>query len=59
MTTGPTDGRVTTLAGGPDGMPLVLPLERGVRPHFAENKGARTFCGKSRAPGEQYLPAAG
>jgi hypothetical protein len=31
MTTGTTDGKVTTLADGPGGMPLVLPLERGVR----------------------------
>lgn len=30
MTTGPTDGKVTTPAGGPGGMPLALPLSEGL-----------------------------
>jgi len=30
MTTGPTDGKVTTPAGGPDGMPLALRLNEGL-----------------------------
>ena len=30
MTTGPTDGTVTTAAGGPDGMPLALKLNEGL-----------------------------
>ena len=30
MTTGPTDGKVTTAAGGPGGMPLALRLSEGL-----------------------------
>ena len=30
MTTGPTDVKVTTAAGGPDGMPLALKLNEGL-----------------------------
>ena len=30
MTTGPTDGKVTTPAGGPVGMPLALRLNEGL-----------------------------
>ena len=30
MTTGPTDGTVTTAAGGPDGMPLALKFNEGL-----------------------------
>ena len=30
MTTGPTDGTVTTAAGGPGGMPLALSLNEGL-----------------------------
>ena len=30
MTTGPTDGKVTTAADGPDGMPLALKLNEGL-----------------------------
>ena len=30
MTTGPTDGTVTTAAGGPDGMPLALRFSEGL-----------------------------
>ena len=30
MTTGPTDAKVTTAAGGPDGMPLALKLNEGL-----------------------------
>lgn len=30
MTTGPTAGKVTTPAGGPDGMPLALRLNEGL-----------------------------
>ena len=30
MTTGPTDGKVTTPAGGPGGMPLALRLSEGL-----------------------------
>ena len=30
MTTGPTDGKVTTPAGGPGGMPLALSLNEGL-----------------------------
>ena len=30
MTTGPTDGKVTTPAGGPGGMPLALSLSEGL-----------------------------
>ena len=33
MTTGPTDGTVTTAAGGPDGMPLALKLNEGLGPN--------------------------
>jgi hypothetical protein len=43
MTTGTTDGKVTTAAGGPDGMPLVLPLSEVVRPHFERDAGAYDF----------------
>ena len=32
MTTGPTDVKVTTAAGGPDGMPLALRLSEGLGP---------------------------
>ena len=32
MTTGPTDGKVTTAAGGPDGMPLAHGLSEGLGP---------------------------
>ena len=30
MTTGPTDVKVTTAAGGPDGMPLALKFNEGL-----------------------------
>ena len=33
MTTGPTDVKVTTAAGGPDGMPLALRLSEGLGAH--------------------------
>ena len=32
MTTGPTDVKVTTAAGGPDGMPLALKFNEGLGP---------------------------
>ena len=47
MTTGPTDVKVTTAAGGPDGMPLALKLneELGVSARMV-----RVECCKSCVP---------
>ena len=36
MTTGPTDGKVTTPAGGPGGMPLALASNEGLGVSAAE-----------------------
>ena len=47
MTTGPTDVKVTTAAGGPDGMPLALRLSEGLGPNALK---PCAHCGHMTAP---------
>ena len=54
MTTGPTDVKVTTAAGGPDGMPLALRLSEGLgrssgRSHCAAGLATPRIEGSARA----------
>jgi hypothetical protein len=57
MTTGPTDVKVTTAAGGPDGMPLALKLNEGLGVSVGSNvwlfdENRRKY--RERKPGELY-----
>ena len=48
MTTGPTDVKVTTAAGGPDGMPLALKLNEGLGPPARDSTTLSTLRGMAR-----------
>ena len=54
MTTGPTDGTVTTAAGGPGGMPLALKLNEELG-HMVPKRAERCAPRADAVPGMRGL----